>query len=99
MIDIAKSTDRSSNVDIPSVGYKTSYESVMVTPSFTFYEDFVERKMLSEIHYNLYKNRPYIIKSDLFREGRHIVFIKNIHIQFQLSKTFILLYIELSIQV
>lgn len=87
MIDIAKSNDRSSNVDIPSVGYKTSYESIMVNPSLTFHEDFVERKGLSETL--LYKNRPYIIKSDLFREGRHIVFIKNIHIQFQLLKPFI----------
>lgn len=50
MTDIAKSTDRSSNVDIPSVGYKTSYESVMVTPSLTFYEDFVERKRFREIY-------------------------------------------------
>lgn len=52
MMDIAKSTDRSSNIDVPSVGYKTSYESVMVTPSLTFYEDFVERKRFREIHYN-----------------------------------------------
>lgn len=87
MMDIAKSTDRSSNVDIPSVGYKTSYESIMVNPSLTFHEDFVERKRLSETL--LYKNTPYIIKSDLFREGRHIVFLKNIHVQFQSLKPFI----------
>lgn len=84
MTDIAKSTDRSSNVDNPSVGYKTSYESVMVTPSLTFYEDFVERKRFREIYLIqlLYKNKPYI-RTDLFREGRHIVFLKNIHVQFQ----------------
>lgn len=91
MIDIAKSTDRSSNVDIPSVGYKTSYESVIVTPSLTFYEDFVERKRFREIYLIqlLYKNKPYILKSDLFGEGRHIVFLKNIHVQFQWLKPFI----------
>lgn len=78
MIDIVKSIDRFFNVDIFLVGYKIFYELVMVILFLIFYEDFVERKRLSEIL--LYKNRLYIIKFDFFREGRYIVFLKNIYV-------------------